>query len=97
MLKDNKYDIVVLQEPHIDFLGHTRANLHWTVIYPTKHQDHPGKTRAIILIKCNISTNNWDEILLASLDVTGVCLHGEFGVICLTYTTTVTIIKVSMW
>ena len=83
LLKDNKYDIVALQEPHIDFLGCTRANLHWTVIYPTKHWDHPGKTRAIILINCNISTNNWDEILLASPDITGVRLHGEFGAICL--------------
>ena len=82
-LKDNKYDIVAIQEPHIDFLGRTRANLHWTIIYPTKHWDHPGKTRAIILINRNISTNNWDEIPLASPDVTGVRLHGEFGAICL--------------
>jgi hypothetical protein len=35
-LKDNDYDIVALQEPHIDFLGRTRANPHWTVVYPKR-------------------------------------------------------------
>ena len=33
-LKENHYDIVALQEPHIDFLGRTWANPCWTVIYP---------------------------------------------------------------
>ena len=27
-LKADKYNIVAIQEPHIDFLGHTRANVH---------------------------------------------------------------------
>ena len=78
-LKDNKYDIVVLQEPHIDFLGCTRANPHWTVIYPKNHLANPGKTRAVILINRRMSTNNWNELLLASMDVTGVRIHWEFG------------------
>ena len=34
-----------------------------------------------MLINCNISTNNWDEINIISSDVTGVHLHGEFGMI----------------
>ena len=80
-LKANEYDIVAIQEPHIDFLGHTRANLHWRVIYPNKHLDNLGKTRSVILINCNISTNNWDGINLVSNNVTGVCLHKQFGVI----------------
>ena len=82
-LKANKYDIVALQEPHIDFLGRTRANPHWTVIYPKNHLANPGKTRAVILINRNISTNNWDEIPLTSMDVTGVRIHGDFGAVCL--------------
>ena len=82
-LKDNDYDIVALQEPHIDFLGRTRANAHWTVIYPKRYLVDPSKTRALIFINREISTNNWDEIPLDSVDVTGVRLHGEFGAICL--------------
>ena len=83
-LKDNKYDIVAaLQEPHIDFLGCTRANPHWTVIYPKQHLANLNKTRSLILINRNISTNSWAEIPLASMDVTGVRLHREFGAVCL--------------
>jgi exonuclease III len=82
-LKDDDYDIVALQEPHIDFLGRTRANPHWTVVYPKRHLVDPSKTRSLILMNRKISTNNWDEIPLASTDVTGVRLHGEFGAICL--------------
>jgi ribonuclease HI/exonuclease III len=82
-LKDNDYDIVALQEPHIDFLGRTRANPHWTVVYPRQHLVDPSKTRAIILVNRKISTNNWDEIPLGSTDVTGVCIHGVFGAIYL--------------
>ena len=49
-LKDDNYNIVALQEPHIDFLGRTRANPHWTVIYPKRHLADPNKTRSIILM-----------------------------------------------
>src|SRR5882762_4587870 len=82
-LKADKYDIVALQEPHIDFLGRTRANPYWTVIYPKNHLANPEKTRAVILINRNISTNIWDEIPMTSMDVTGVRIHGVFGAICL--------------
>lgn len=30
-----------------------------------------------------MSTNNWDEIYMTSPDVTGVRIHGEFGVLCI--------------
>lgn len=82
-LKASEFDIAAIQEPHMDFLGRTRANLHWTVIYPKDHLKNPKKMRSIILINLNISTNNWDEINLPSYDVTGVHLHGQFRVICI--------------
>ena len=80
-LKANDYDIVALQEPHIDFLGCTRANLHWTVIYPTNHLIEPRKTRSVILINHNLSMNNWDGLNIESNDVTSMRLHGLFGMI----------------
>ena len=80
-LKDNDYDIVALQEPHIDFLGRTRANAYWRVVYPKRHLANPSKTRAVTLINHNISMNNWDEIPLDSTDVTGVRVHSKFGII----------------
>ena len=81
--KSNNYDIVVLQEPHIDFLGPTQANPYWLVIYPRQHLINPKKTRSIILVNCNILTNNWEDVSLASNDVTGVCLHRPLGAICI--------------
>ena len=81
-LKADHYDIVALQEPHIKFLGWTWANPHWMVIYPKQHLINPKKTRSVILINRRISTNNWENVNIVSNDVTGICLHGPFGSIC---------------
>ena len=71
-LQANKYNIVVIQEPHINFLGCTRANPYWLVIYPRLHLDNPKKTRSVTLINQSISTNNWEALNILSNDVTGV-------------------------
>src|ERR1700684_1377247 len=65
-LKAEKYDIVAIQEPHIDFLGRTRANPHWSVIYPKHHLVDPRKSRSVILVNRSLSTNNWDDLDIAS-------------------------------
>ena len=80
-LKANDYDLVMLQEPHIDFLGWTRSNLHWMVIYPRQHLIKPSDTQFVILVNQNITSNNWTEIPLQSTDVTGISIHGEYGTI----------------
>ena len=56
-------------------------NPHWMVIYPKQHLLNPNKTRSIILINHAILTNNWAEINIASNDVTGVCIYGDFSMI----------------
>lgn len=40
------FDLVFLQEPHIDFLNNTRASQQWRVIYPPKHKDSPTRAHA---------------------------------------------------
>ena len=37
-----------------------------------------------ILINCSLLTNNWDDLNLASNDVTGVQIHRTYGTICIT-------------
>ena len=37
----------------------------------------------MILINCSLSTNNWDNLNLASNDVTGVRIHGTYRTICI--------------
>ena len=78
-LQANKYDIVTIQEPHVNFLGCTRANPYWSVIYPRQHLDNLKKPRSITLINQSISTNNWEALNIPSNNITGVWLHGAFG------------------
>ncbi|OBZ69995.1 hypothetical protein A0H81_10500 [Grifola frondosa] len=35
----DNYDLLLLQEPYLDHLNLTRANHHWTVVYPSRHHD----------------------------------------------------------
>ena len=75
------YDLVFLQEPHIDFLKNTRASQQWRVIYPPRHKDSPSRTRSITLINTRIATNGWTAIPIDSPDITGVSLEYDTGVI----------------
>ena len=63
-------DLIFIQEPHIDFLNLTRANHHWTVIYPTTHHNTPAKTRSVTLVNKTMSKNSWRQVPLDSSDVT---------------------------
>jgi hypothetical protein len=58
-LANEKFDIVVLQEPHINYLNKTIATHNWTVIYPTTHRNNPEHTRSAILILSHILTDTW--------------------------------------
>ena len=82
-LKSDRYDMVVIQERHIDFMGHMRANLHWTVIYPRQHLSDPRKNRSVILVNCDLYTNNWDDLNIMSYNMMGVRIHGTYGAICM--------------
>ena len=52
-------DFIFIQEPHIDHLNLTRANHHWTVVYPSTHHNTPAKTRSVMPISQTILKNNW--------------------------------------
>jgi hypothetical protein len=74
------YDILAFQEPHIDFLGNSRANSHFTPIYPSNHNNtgnNKTKTRSLILINKRLSSDAWTRIDLDSSDVTAVQIKGE--------------------
>ncbi|PSR73747.1 hypothetical protein PHLCEN_2v10417 [Hermanssonia centrifuga] len=81
MLDPDKYELALIQEPYIDWLGLTRANPKWSVIYPTGHRDKASKdkTRSVILVNKRISTNNWDEVECDSTDVTVIRLRTPSG------------------
>jgi hypothetical protein len=67
MLGDNDYDICALQEQYLDFMNKTRANSHWTVIYPSTHAMEPKKTRSVLLVNKKLSTDKWEELEVDSV------------------------------
>jgi ribonuclease HI len=73
-----EWDIIALQEPYMDFLGLTRANLHWNVIYPSnKNQENQKRTRSIILISTNIDSSQIQQINIQSSDITAVQINAN--------------------
>ena len=74
-------DFIFIQEPHIDHLNLTRANHHWTVVYPTTHHNMPAKTRSVMLVSRTVSKNNWWQIPITCSDVTAVELTSAAGLV----------------
>ena len=81
MLGNNNYDICAIQEPYLDSMNKTRANSHWTVIYPTTHMVEPKKTRSVILVNKKLSTDKWEELDVDSGDVTGIRIKTDTNTI----------------
>ncbi|CAK5265676.1 unnamed protein product [Mycena citricolor] len=75
------YNIALIQEPHIDHRGVSRANLHYTTIYPTPHATSTGATRSVILVANTIPSSIWSQISLPSHDVTGIELRLPDGIL----------------
>ena len=69
----NKWDILALQEPWFDYLGNSRANPKWNVLYPsTKPLNNTHPPRSIILINTKFPTEFITQIPITSNDITVV-------------------------
>ena len=70
-----EWDIIALQEPYLDYLGLTRANTHWNVIYPSnKNLDNQNRVRSIILVNTNIQSSQVQQIKVPSSDITAITI-----------------------
>src|SRR3954469_12466136 len=60
-LSPEQFDLCLIQEPYIDFLGNTHAPNGWKVIYPPTHLHDNGHvhTRTVTLISPRLATSNW--------------------------------------
>lgn len=75
-----EWDVMVIQEPYLNFLRNTCANHRWHVIYPSQHYTHPQRrSRAVTLINTSINTNSWKQIFFPSSDVVIIQLSGTYG------------------
>jgi len=72
-------NLIALQEPAINGFGLSIASRDWTPIYPSKHNDNPHSTRAIMLIRADVSTKNWNQIDFPSSDITVIQMTGQWG------------------
>ena len=80
-LSDMNIDVIALQEPAINAFNHnlTIAARNWSTIYPTTHNAAPNKTRSIILVSAQISTDTWNQLDFPSGDVTVIQIKGSWG------------------
>jgi exonuclease III len=73
-----EYDLILIQEPHIDTLGNTKATSAWRVVYPSSRT---GDTiRSVILVNKHLDTNTWEQIqLTGTQDVTAIQIRNPSG------------------
>ena len=72
-------DIIALQEPAIINDNRSIAARDWISVYPTLHLSNPDKTRSLMLINAQISTDRWNQLDFPSSDVTAVQFTSEWG------------------
>ena len=75
------YDILVLQEPYIDFLCNTHANQRWYPLLPSTHHNNPKKSRMVTFINTGILSSTWQQIRVESQDVVAVSINTAAGLI----------------
>lgn len=78
------YDILVLQEPYLTFLGLTSSTPNWRVVYPTPHgNDGVARSRSILLVNRRLSTDSWFPIPAKHPDVTAIGVRSPQATILL--------------
>lgn len=75
-VKQENWDIIALQEPHINPYDNTYSNRHYHMVYPsTKYTSESTTT----LISTTFSTNSWIQIPFPSPDVVVIQLSSPFS------------------
>ena len=68
-------DIALLQEIPFKTSGQLTASQHWSVILPATHTVNSRRTRTAILVRSQLATSGWEEIITKSGDATGIRLR----------------------
>ena len=76
----NDWDILAIQEPHINPMKNTISSSHFHAVYPTTRFTSPHLiSRAVTLVNKSLNTNAWQQIPFPSPDVVIIQLRGTFG------------------
>jgi hypothetical protein len=78
----SEWDILAIQEPWIDHLGKTRANLKWSVVYPTmKGHDNLPPPRSVILVNTKFPSESITQIPIKSNNITAIRVHTQHHIL----------------
>ncbi|KAJ7138921.1 hypothetical protein C8R46DRAFT_921828, partial [Mycena filopes] len=80
-LNPNFYDIALVQEPHIDKRGVSRAKRSFVSVYPTTHAQRQAATRSAIFVNTRLPSSSWMPVSIPSSDITAIDVMGDFGTI----------------
>ncbi|KAJ6510337.1 hypothetical protein C8R45DRAFT_814214, partial [Mycena sanguinolenta] len=81
-LSPRYFNLALIQEPHFDFRGVSRANRAWISVYPPTHAANHRATRAMILVNVNVPRAAWRVVPIPSPDITAIDIFDEsFGTI----------------
>ncbi|KAG1787677.1 uncharacterized protein HD556DRAFT_1246524, partial [Suillus plorans] len=75
-----EWDIIALQEPHINSMKNTISPTYFHAVYPTTRFSAPNlKSRAVTLISKSLETNSWQQFAFPSPDVVVIQFQGPFS------------------
>ena len=75
----NMYNILILQELYIDFLGNTHANQRWYPLLPSMHHNNPKKSWTATFINNGIFSSTWQQTRVESQDIVVVSIDTTAG------------------
>jgi hypothetical protein len=76
------YDLCLVQEPWLDFLGNTRAPTGWSAVYPPTHLlDGRKRTRSVIFVSPRLAGDAVTTIPIDSADITAVQVETPRGLV----------------
>ena len=68
-----KYDIILIQEPHFTSFNKIRTPTNFRTIFPINRIGNEQKVRSVIWVNSKLNTNNWNPINIPGTnDITAI-------------------------
>ena len=75
-----KYDIILIQEPHFTSFNKIRTPTNFRSIFPINRIGNEQMVRSVVLVNSKLNTNNWNPINIPGTnDITAIQLKGPYG------------------
>ena len=75
-----KYDIIIVQEPHVTAFNKVRSPSNFRPVFPVNRLPDDDTMRSIIWVNSKLDTKSWKELAIPeSNDITAIQLEGPYG------------------